>query len=117
MINDLLSDPTPALSPSSPIRTQGNTSLSSLFTPTLAKQIREIRDEADNSLFSPPVVTLSLPNLPNMPRYQPMEANREDAGLNNVEENNDNTPIPPVQNRDVDAESTNDPNFNQYWIN
>ena len=96
MISDLLNDPTPALSPSSPIRTQGDTSLSSFFVPTLAKQIREIRDETDDSLFSPPVVTLSPPNLPNMPRYQPMEANREDAGLNNVEENNVNTPTPPV---------------------
>ena len=47
---------------------------------------------------------------------QPMEANREDAGLDNVEENNDNNPTPPVHNRDADAESTNDPNFNQYWV-
>ena len=59
MIKDLLNDPTPALSPSSPIRMQGDTSLSSLFAPSLARQIHEIREETENSIFSPPTVALA----------------------------------------------------------
>ena len=56
MLEDLLNDPTPALSPSSPIRTHGDTSLSPVSTPTVVRQIHEIREEKDQNVFSPPIV-------------------------------------------------------------
>ena len=66
-IEDLLNDSTVALSPSSPVRTQGDSSLSSLFTP---RQIRKIREETENPIFSPPppppppIVALAPPTNP-----------------------------------------------------
>ena len=67
MLEDLLKDPTPALSPGSPIRTQGDTSFSLLFTPTLARQIHEIREETEHPTLSPPTVAPYPPHQPNMP--------------------------------------------------
>ena len=54
MIEDLLNDATPALTPRSPIRTQGDTSLSSLCTPTLVRQIQETHQDIADSILSPP---------------------------------------------------------------
>ena len=56
MLEDVLNDPTPALSPSSPIRMHGDTTLSPLSSPTLVRQIHEIHEEHDQNVFSPPVV-------------------------------------------------------------
>ena len=109
MIEDLLNDPTPALTPSSPIRTQGDTSLSSLCTPTLVRQIRETHQDIAYPILSPPIVTLAPPDQPSMPRIlQPMEANREDAGAYMDGNNISTIPI-------NDAEAEN--NFNQFWLN
>ena len=53
-----------------------------------------------------------------MPRNnQPVEANREDAGLFNIEVNNTNTSPTPVRNNDAEAENTTELNLNQFWLN
>ena len=118
MIEDLLNDPTPALSPSSPISMQADTSLSSLCTPTLIRQIQETHKEIAEPIFSPPIVTFAPPNQLNMPGIvQPMEANREDAGIYDMDDNNNNTSPTPIINNDSEAENTNELNFNQFWLN
>ena len=66
LLEDLLNDPTPALSPSSTIRTHGDTSLSPLSSPTLVRQIHENREEHDQHVFSPPIVA-PYPPQPVMP--------------------------------------------------
>ena len=114
MIEDLLNGPTPALTPSSPIRMQGDTSFSSLCTPTLVRQIQETHQDIADPIFSPPIGTLTPPNQPNMPRIQPMEANREDAGTY-MDVNNNN--ISPTPVNDAEAENNNELNFNQFWLN
>ena len=85
MLEDLLNDPTPALSPSSPIRTHGDTTLSPLSSPTLVRQIHEIREEHDQNVFSPPVVA-PYPFQPGIPA-QTENANGDDM-INTIENNN-----------------------------
>ena len=114
MLEDLLNDPTPALSPSSPIRTHGDTSLSPLSSLTLARQIHEIHEENDHPVFSPPVVA-PYPPQPLMPA-QPENANGDD--MINTSEYNIVSNIPQhVANNDADANNLNEPNCNQNWLN
>ena len=114
MLEDLVNDPTPVLSPSSPIRMHGDTSLSPLSSPTLVRQIHEIREENDQHVFSPPVVA-PYPPQPVMPA-QPENVNGDDM-INTFENNNiDNTPQH-VNNNDAEANNFNEPNFNQHWLN
>ena len=112
LLDDLLNDPTPALSPSTPIRMHGDTSLSPLSSPTLARQIHEICKKNDQPVFSLPVVApyhhnqLYLPNL--KMRMEMIYL----ILLNNI----NNTPQH-VVNNDADANNLNEPNFNQHWLN
>ena len=114
MLEDLLSDPTPALSPSTLIRMHGDTSLSPLSSPTLARQIHKIRKENDQPVFSLPVVA-PYPPQPVIPT-QPENANGDDI-LNTSEYNNISNTPQHVVNNDADANNLNEPNFNQHWLN
>ena len=113
MLEDLLNDPTPAPSPSSPIRTHGDTSLSPLSSPTLVRQIHEIREEHDHNVFSPPVVA-PYPPQPGIPA-QPENANGDDM-INTIENNNINNTPQQDNNNDAEANNFNEPNFNQHWL-